>query len=260
MMSGGEYFTEDMWSKTQRPVSGYFSYANINFGILGTLIERLSGKRFDKYCIEHIFKPLQMTCSFDVRNLPDINQVAVIYRMENAKWIPQTDNWKGVRPPDRNLDDYIIGSNAVLFAPQGGLRISVDDLTRFMMLHQQKGILNGIRILSDTAVVRMHEVVWKYNGSNGDTEKDFFTTYALGCMKTNRLIQGVEVLGHSGDAYGLLSGLYFSEKEDFGIVFITNGGEWKPGSYSGWQSIEEEVFKNCYEHIKKVEVIFLLKN
>lgn len=249
LKKGGSFFTEDMWSSKESPASGFFTYANINYGILGTLVERISGERFDKYCINHIFKPLGLNVSFDVRDITDINNIGAIYRKEDGKWVAQNDEWKGVRPPNRNLDEYRVGSNAVIFAPQGGLRASAADLAKFLVLHQNYGVVDGIRLLSDSAVKRMHQVVWKYNGTNGNSEKDFFTNYALGCMRTEKLIPGVELIGHSGDAYGLLSGLYYSEKQKFGIVFITNGGVWKPGSYSGWQSVEEEIVTAGYKYL-----------
>ncbi len=249
LCKGETYFTDDMWSNTDGPDKNYFSYANINFGILGTLVERISGERFDKYCIEHIFKPLKLNASFDVRDIDNINNVAVIYRKQDSTWTPQTDNWKGICPVKRNLVNYKIGSNAVIFAPQGGVRISALDLSKFMVLHQNNGIYKGVRILSDSTCKRMHQLIWKTNGSNGDTSNDFFTTYALGCMKTDKLIPGAILTGHSGEAYGLLSDMYYSEKEDWGIVFIMNGGIFKTGSYSGWYKLEEEIFTACYKEL-----------
>jgi CubicO group peptidase (beta-lactamase class C family) len=251
LVSDGPFFTSDMWSNTDAPSKGFFTYSNINFGILGTLVERLSGERFDKYCIEHLFKPMNIHASFDVRDISDVSNVGVIYRKENGNWTAQNDDWKGVRPADRELTGYVIGSNAVLFAPQGGLRVSASDLAKFLMMHQNNGNYKGVKILSEKAAQLMHKTVWSFNGKNGNSEKEFFTHYSLGCMRTDKLVSGVELLGHSGDAYGLLSGLYYSEKEKFGIIFITNGGEWKPGSYSGWQSVEEDVFKACYDYIRK---------
>ncbi len=250
LVPGGVFYTDDIWSKTDAPGCGYFQYVNLNFGILGTLVERISGERFDKYCIDHIFKPLGMNASFDVRDIPDINNMAVLYRKEDGKWVPQNDNWRGVRPADRALGDYKIGSNAVLFAPQGGLRVSAADLTKFMIAHMNNGKYGKVRILADSTAKRMHKVVWSYNGNNGFSEKDFYTNYALAFMRTDKLVPGVGLIGHSGDAYGLLSGLYYSEKDKSGIVFMTNGGEWKPGAYSGWQTIEEDVMTACYKFLR----------
>ncbi len=138
---GGTYFTSDMFSSSKSPSSDYFSYANINFGIAGTLIERLSNRRFDIFCREEIFEPLGMTSSFNIQDLPNINNVAVLYRKTGQKWDPQADNYLGIMPEPRDLSAYIIGTNGVIFGPQGGLRTSANDLAKFMNMMMNGGDL-----------------------------------------------------------------------------------------------------------------------
>lgn len=52
--------------------------------------------------------------------------------------------------------------------------------------------------------------------------------YGLAIDRTDKLIPGKTMTGHTGSAYGLNSAMYFNRKEKFGIVIITNG------SYSGY--------------------------
>jgi CubicO group peptidase (beta-lactamase class C family) len=245
-------FTADMWSKTDGPDQHYFSYANINFGILGTLVELISGQRFDLYCLDHIFKPLHLTASFDVRDIPNINNVSVIYRDQDSVWTPQTEAWRGVRPTRRDLSTYKPGTNAVIFSPQGGLRISASDLAKFMVLQENNGLYNQVRILSDSSTQRMHQIIWQYNGTNGDTDQGFFLNYGLASMNTDNLIPGMTLTGHSGDAYGLISDMYYSPKEDFGIIFITNGGKLRKNLSTGWYTVEEEIYRACYQALSNL--------
>ena len=44
----------------QPPGSG-FTYSDINFIVLGALVERVSGETLDLYCTRHIFAPLKMS-------------------------------------------------------------------------------------------------------------------------------------------------------------------------------------------------------
>lgn len=53
---GGNYYSTNQF--ITRTPGTYFNYSNINFVILGTIIEKLSNQRFDTYCREHIFQPL----------------------------------------------------------------------------------------------------------------------------------------------------------------------------------------------------------
>ncbi len=249
LVQGGSYFSSDMFSPNRSPSSNYFYYANVNYGIVGTLIEKLSNKRFDIYCREKIFKPLEMTASFNINDLPDVNQVAVLYRKLGNNWIAQADNYNGLMPPPRDLSNYIIGTNGLIFGPQGGLRVSANDLAKFMVMIMNGGVYNSVRILADSTVSMILEPQWIYTGSNGNNYYGIFNTYGLGASRTNDLLPNETLYGHPGEAYGLISDLYFSKLKDYGIIFITNGGVWGYGTYSGWYNIEENIYQACYNYL-----------
>ncbi len=249
LQSGGQYYTANMWSSTLRPSANYFSYANINFGVIGTIIENISGQRFDIFCRDNVFIPLGIDGGFNVRNVANVNNVAVLYRKSGGSWVPQTDNYQGAYPPAPNLSNYVIGTNGVIFAPQGGVRTSVNGLAKFMIMHMNGGVLNEARLLSDSSAAMMQNPRWVYNGSNGFNYYGIFNAYGLGCSRTADLLPGETLYGHPGEAYGLISDLYFSKVKDYGIIFMTNGAIWGSGTYSGWYNMEEEVFKACLSEL-----------
>ena len=84
----------------------------------------------------------------------------------------------------------MLGSNGVIFAPQGGLRCSANDLSKFMTMIMNGGILNGVRVLKDTTVERMLNPNWIYNGSNGNNYYGIFNTYAIGNHRTANFLPG----------------------------------------------------------------------
>src|SRR3982074_610053 len=45
----------------QQPPGSEFTYSDINFIVLGALVERVSGETLDQYAVRHIFGPLKMT-------------------------------------------------------------------------------------------------------------------------------------------------------------------------------------------------------
>lgn len=255
IIPGHRYYTSDMWAGNFRPATHYFTYANINFGLLGTIVEKVSGQRFDIYCRENILTPLGITGSYNIQDIPDINQVAVLYRLQGSTWMPQAENYQGRKPAPRDLSQYIIGSNAVIFAPQGGLRISANDLAKFLFAQLNHGISQGVTLLADTTVARMQQPVWIDNGSNGDNYYGIFKTYSLGMHRTGDLLPGEILYGHPGEAYGLISDMYFSVNRNYGIIFITNGGVWKQGTRSGWYDVEEKVFSACLSQLDRLSHI-----
>lgn len=101
LVPGGDHFTANMW-RTEPPGT-HFAYSNINFGLIGTLIEKISGERFDLYMKSEILEPLGISGSYNVNLIDDIDDVAVIYRNISG-WTPQVDNYQGEYPTAPNLE------------------------------------------------------------------------------------------------------------------------------------------------------------
>lgn len=245
---GGKYYTEDMWRK--EPPGEYFTYCNANFGLAGTLIEKISGQNFDDFVRENLFIPLGITGSYTAEGVSDINNLAVLYRNEDGKWTPQTDDYRGILSSPRDFSGYKTGTNAAVFSPQGGLRISAAELARIMMLHIDNGLYNGKRIVSKKSIRLMHKAQWKYNGSNGDTSDGESLSWGLSVhLLTNTpsgdvIFDDTPLMGHSGSAYGLISGFYFDPATRSGFIFMTNGifDKLNKGSHSAYYDFEEAIF------------------
>jgi hypothetical protein len=183
-----------------------------------------------------------------VQDLLNMKNVAALYRKSGSVWQAQTDAYRGVKPSARDLSSYVVGTNGLIFAPQGGLRISARDLSTFMRAIMNGGTVNGIRLLNDSTAARMKAIVWSTNGSNGDPYYGIFNNYSLGISPTVDLLPGQSLIGHPGEAYGLISDMYGATDGSYAIIFITNGSgsSWQAGQYSGWYRIEEEVYQACY--------------
>jgi CubicO group peptidase (beta-lactamase class C family) len=239
---GTSSYTNSMWTGYRPGVN--FEYCNFAFGMLGTLVEKISGERFDIFCRKNIFQPLGMNSSFNVQDIPDINKFAALYRKSGGQWVAQYDDYKGVKPQPRDLTNYQTGDNGLVFSPQGGCRTSALDLCKFMLAHMNNGVYNGIRILNDTTINLMHRQHWSGSGLGG-----LYKMKGLAIHITDDLIPGMRMLGHSGEAYGLLSDMYFDINNRFGIVFMINGGNASGGSL--FYGIEEEVFRNAFDLLIK---------
>jgi hypothetical protein len=184
-----------------------------------------------------------MDADFNVYKLPEINDLAVLYRGTR----PQFDNFRGIQPQEPDMSQYVPGSNGLKFAPQGGLRASAEDLVKFLKANMKQETL-----MSPLAFDEMHTTVWSYNGTNGNNYNGIFKNFAHGNHVTTDLLPGEMLLGHSGEAYGLIADAYFSYENEYGIVFITNGGNWNYGEYSGWYNLEEEVFQAAFQAIPRL--------
>ncbi len=249
LLSDGAYFTSNIW-RTEPPGT-YFAYSNLNYGVIATIIEAASNQRFDLFMQNNVFEPLGLNCSYNTSLLDNIDNVAVIYRNQGG-WTPQVDNFQGNTPEPANIQDYVPGGNGLRFAPQGGLRASARDLARLMQLHINNGYdnLTQTQLISSESIELMHTPVWTYNGSNGDNYFNLFNSWGLGVQITTNtpmgdiVFDGYNLIGHAGEAYGLVSDWYFHKASGRGVIFMNNGvfSGYSFGTSSAFYTIEEAVF------------------
>ena len=246
LLPGGPDYTANMF-RTEAPGT-YYTYANVNFGVIGTLIEALSGQRFDVYMRTQVLEPLGIGGSFNVQDLDNIANLAVLYRNS----APQADNFNGAMPSPPDLGGYAIGTNGLYFGPQGGLRVTALELARIVLLLQGEGTWNGTTLLQTSTVQLMMADEWTWTGSNGDNYYGLFRSWGLGVHRATAqsagdvVYPGTLMFGHPGEAYGLISDLYFDPASGAGLVFITNGytsgNAYETGTASAFYTAEEAVF------------------
>jgi len=226
-VEGEEYYTEDLFADHEP--RAFFSYTNCTWGLIASIVEKVSGQRFDVYCRENIFQPLAMGASFNPVDIENINQMAVLYRFQDSIWQAQADDYKGQRPESRAFENYTLGQNGLLFGPQGSLRASAKDLAKFALMLMNDGKGNGKQVLKPETVALMSQKHWEYNENNGDTWDRFWFSYGYGLHHlTNRenadvIFKDHSMSGHPGIAYGLVSDMYYDKKKKNAVIFITNG-------------------------------------
>ena len=216
----------------------YFEYINMNYCLLGTIIENVTNERFDKYMINKVLQPLNITGSFNIYEMSNetLDMTGTIYRkLKDGKfnvkgdWVAQMDDFsKGY--PKANYSEYVIGTNGALYGPQGNLRISISELTHLVKMFINNGTYNNNTILKKETIDKMLEIIWKYDGKNGNTQDDYDRAYAGGPMiitneGKNRIheTKNFNFTGHTANAYGLFGGLFFDRVKGYGLVYIGNG-------------------------------------
>jgi CubicO group peptidase (beta-lactamase class C family) len=255
---GGDFYTANMWG-TAAPGS-WFQYANLNFGVLATVMEAATGVRFDQILEDHLFGPFGLDAGYRVQELDEINDLAVLYRQVDGQWTPQADHHEGVMPVGPDWSEYLPGINAVCFSPQGGLRISASDLTVLARLWSSGTApsVDGLplTLLNAESLTALHEEQWAYDASgagNGNNYYGLFNSWGQGLhlaasgLGQDEIIPDVSVspfVGHPGEAYGLISDAYATPGGEWNFVFATNG-KWDgftSGPASAYYAVEQDVF------------------
>ena len=202
------------------PGSGGYEYCNLNLNLAGTILERVSGERFDQYVVNHVLRPLGLYGGYCVDSL-DASRFAHLYAWneEEGRFI---DNYaEAYEPRSEKVANYTMGHDALIFSPTGGMKISALDLARYMTMHMNYGTTpDGVRIISEES------------SRNMQVPRSEPEHYGLNLWLADDYVEGVTLVGHTGGAYGLSSAMFFNPDEKYGFVIICSGSHDEKGTHN----------------------------
>jgi CubicO group peptidase (beta-lactamase class C family) len=248
------------WDAGHAPGS-WFHYTNFNFPVIAGVMERATGERFDVLMQRLVLAPLKLDACYNWATCTPAtaSRAAVQYRDGKAV----RDDNKGAMPAcpvtpasdgSCDLTRWQPGVNGAIFAPQGGLRISMRGLAKIGRLLLGDGRVDGVRLLSPQSIALLESPLWVFNGqngagANGDTDDGFTCSYGLavtflatrasGC-RDDPFGDGHRRFGHAGDAYGLKSGLWIDPATRTGIAYFATDVPARPrAAQSAYTPAEE---------------------
>jgi len=252
------------WDAQHGPGDNYFTYGNMNFPIVGSIVEQVTGERFDVWMRREVLEPMALDACY---NWPTCSDAAVARAVElDQGGKPAKDDLHGRRPDcpvlvedgePCDLGRWKLGENGSLFAPQGGLRTSARGLARIGRMLLDGGTLDGVRIISGQSVDTLMKQVWRFDGANGQTEKGFYCSFGLatqqiptraaGCAD-DMGTRGALLVGHAGDAYGMKAGLWLDRARGRGIAYFVTGVPDKAqrDDRSAFTAAEARAFRRTY--------------
>jgi CubicO group peptidase (beta-lactamase class C family) len=259
-----------MWARDGEP-GQYFSYSNLNWAVIGTVMERVTGERFDRLMQRLLLAPLGLRGGYYPAEFTrqEVQDTATLYRRRSrdteiwdskGPWIAQVDDF-GVAPPQppSGLEQYRIGSNATPFSPTGGLRMSAADLGKVMLMLLNHGRHAGRQVIAAQSLALMFSEQWRYNGSNGDTLKGLYHSWGLGTQRFADVRGNMggmpadgrfNAVGHLGEAYGLVATFALDLKKRQGLVSLIGGfgkdPDADPGQQSAHTRAEEKILEALY--------------
>ncbi|RGP42184.1 Serine-type D-Ala-D-Ala carboxypeptidase [Altererythrobacter insulae] len=221
----------EAWYADAPPGEAPFEYANLGSPVVATVLEAATGERFDQIMERRVFAPLGVEaclnwigCSED-----QIARAVVLYRdtgevaRDDAADLPPNCTIPVAEGIECTLENYVPGTNASVFSPQGGVRIGMMDLAKIGQVMMLANDANFLRAGSLEAFAR--------SAIENDTRgQGFFCSYGLhlqilelpdrACVDS-LFKAGEPFFGHAGEAYGLRSGLWFSGNGDRGYAYFT---------------------------------------
>jgi uncharacterized protein YbbC (DUF1343 family)/CubicO group peptidase (beta-lactamase class C family) len=127
------------------PPGARFVYSDINFILLGELVDRLSGQPLAAYARDHIFEPLGMTDTMFQPPVALATRIAPTERVNNDG------------PPLRGVVHDPTARNMGGAAGHAGVFSTAADLARFAQMMIDGGALDGVRIVSAATIQKFTE-------------------------------------------------------------------------------------------------------
>ena len=244
------------WDAPRRP-GGDFVYANLNYPVVAAAIEGATGERFDQATTRLVLRPLGIDACFNWPTCSDaaVARAVVLYGADGAV---VRDDMRGVRPAcpvvpatdgSCDLETSRLARHGAAFSPQGGLRISANGLARIGVMLLRR----GDAFLKPASLARL-EAMTPVRPATGEGTGGFFCEYGAAMHSTGTgaatgpgcrddlFGDGRRRLGHSGDAYGLRSGLWYDLEAGTGTAyFVTQVPQGQKGRRSAYSAAEEEL-------------------
>jgi CubicO group peptidase (beta-lactamase class C family) len=193
-----------------------YAYDNVLYMVAGQLIEAVTGETWENYVRKHVLTPAQM-----VRSTSDAES-----RFATAdRAFPHARMNGGLRGAgDQEILDERdeLGRSA---APAGGLAVSANDMTRWLLLQLAKGALpDGGRLFSEQAHAQMWKPVVLLPVSSLGEEfrptEPMFATYALGWNV--RDYRGAKIVSHGGAVFGFKTTVVLMPQQNVGFAISIN--------------------------------------
>ncbi len=164
-----------------------FKYCNKCYGLLGLIIEEVSGMTFQDYIIENIFKPLQIESKGPVIPTPNmIEELALPYSLKENQPIPLSQ---------LRFDVY----------PAGDIYLTTQEMANFYIAQLNNGLYKGQSILTPKSISEMQKPQFK-------------STYGFG-IGTN-----TKYLTHTGKLPGFSTFFKAELATKTGVYIASNAG------------------------------------
>jgi CubicO group peptidase (beta-lactamase class C family) len=229
----------------QKPTSAFrtkYDYDNLLYVVAGEVVARISGISWAEFVEKNIMKPLGMQRSVGLyQRLKDKSNIAFPHSVENGAL--------------KQMGHYL--KNDESLGAAGGIYASVNDLSKWMMMHLNNGKY-GDDVNKLMISKKNHDELWKPHTNIGFNViprapyKSHFNAYGLGWAVSDK--GGYVVLEHTGGLPGMLSRTILIPELKVGIVTLTNTD---PGGRSFWTI--PNLIMDAYLGVEKTDWISMME-
>lgn len=179
--------------------NGEYTYANVNYDILGLIVEKVSGVSYSDYLTTTFFTPLGMTHSSAA--YAKAKEDGLItghnnyfgFSVESDVKYPLSDSWSTV--------------------PAGYIASSANDMGKYLQMY----LRGGYGILSDKSLSTMFRATVPMDESGE-------TGYGMGWVRSDKYVE--TVYNHTGLTENYIADMYLLPESGVGVVFLANTNDY----------------------------------
>jgi len=178
----------------------YFSYFNDGWAVLGAVVAKVAGRRYEDIIQERVLEPLGMEHStFGVEALAGFPEVATLYdRRKNG------DDEQVVPAP--------VWWESDVMTPAGFLKSTVLDLLKYLEVYRTRGTSGCARVLSAESIDRMTALHTRAQGGS---------YYGYG-LSLHPNYHGVSLIEHGGGIKGVSAHISCAPEKGITVAVLTN--------------------------------------
>ncbi len=187
-----------------------YAYSNFGSGLVGSIVEAVTGQTINDFVVQRVFAPLQIDASMEGSQLLHPDNLASVYRDGKLSRAAQryTNSEIDHTPnPETHYRDLV-----------GGLMIRSRDLARLTIALCGDGSVDGVRYLQPETVQLMRKVQMDLGKSVTG-----FSPYGLFLERNTRVLPGKIIYGHQGMTGGASNNVFFDPETQFIMVITSNG-------------------------------------
>jgi CubicO group peptidase (beta-lactamase class C family) len=184
--------------KLTQPVGSAFKYSNVNYNLLGLIIEAASGESYPDYVQNRIFAPLGMRHSYTSQAMAKQNGLAVGHRY----WFAHPFAVPNLPIPHASL-------------PSGQLISSAEDMAHYLIAYLNGGRYEDVQILSSAGIDELHRGVAKVRQMGVSLGQ-----YGMGWFITDT--GQTKIIWHTGTAPDFFSYMALLPMQKKGVILLIN--------------------------------------
>ena len=200
--------------KITHSVGSKCEYSNLNYNILGLIIETTSGESYADYIQNHIFEPLVMNHSYTTKAAAQRNGLAMGHRHWFSWPFPAPD----IPVPHGSL-------------PSGQLISCAEDMAHYLIAHLNDGCYGEAQILSGAGIETLHRGVKEYVALGLSSGR-----YGMGWFDID--IGQTKTFSHGGNVPDFSAFMALVPAQKRGVILLANADPY------GLPPIMEEVGMN----------------